>query len=63
MKSNALKIVAKILLKNANAAIQLEYPQLERAASNTVKEHFEPRPPEFLKVMNMTKTWQWLLER
>ena len=51
MKSNALKIVAEVLLKNANAAVQLEYPQLDRAASNTVKEHFELRPPEFLKVI------------
>ena len=65
VKSRALKLVADLVLACAYFTIKPAFPELESDASNTVKKHFQPRPPVFakvVKIMNMTKIWQWLLE-
>ena len=67
VKSDALKIVAELLQSSAKADAEKkpEYIELENMARSAVKARFQPNPPEFSKVVNvtnMTKIWHWLLD-
>ena len=67
VKSEALKIVAELLQSSAKADAEKkpEYIELENMARSAVKARFQPNPPEFSKVVNvtnMTKIWHWLLD-
>ena len=68
VKSDALKIVTELLqssAKSADAGIKPKYIEIENMARSAVKVHFQPNPPEFsnvVNVTNMTKIWHWLLD-
>ena len=50
--------------KSADSGIKPEYIKLENMACRAVKALFQPKPPEFSKVVNvtnMTEIWHWLL--